>query len=72
MKNLFKTSKKLYDRFSKKKLYKKETEETRRRMLLEAEAFNYLSNFEQGNFHGRDSLFILRDYEKHHYKILNY
>ena len=67
-----KTFKNIYDKFSKRKLHKKQTEETRRRMLLEAEAFNYCSNPEQGNFHGRDSLFILRDYHKHYYKILNY
>ena len=67
-----KTFEKIKDKFQKKKLHKKQTEETRRRMLLEAEAFDYCSNPDQGNFHGRDSLFILRDYHKHYYKILNY
>jgi len=67
-----KLTRKLFDKFSKRKLHKKQTEETRRRMLLEAEAFNYCCNPDQGNFHGRDSLFILRDYHKHYYKLLNY
>ena len=67
-----KLTRKLFDKFSKRKLHKKQTEETRRRMLLEAEAFDYLSNFEWGNFHGKESLFILRRYHEHHYKPLNY